>query len=331
MSHEFNNQNILAHAQDFHYGGMEQLDHLAIGEREAKLAILTAMVMGSNVVLVGEPGGAKSTLARSAYRIIDDIEDKNISHIPPLADLSGTRVVGGSNSTTRRIGEVTETTETHIDPILHPNTQVIYADEINRAAPHAINAYLEALEDRKVTSTSGVVNLDKVVYSVATMNPAENKQGVFPVAAATASRHAFGAELGKNEDEADDTAYGIFSGFSPRPELMETVTELAGLKAIRERALHHTAFPDNVKSYGVDAVRQAANVLRDHQIREVRAGRMVVQVRDIAKTLAVLGGKEAVHEDDVRKAVVYMATGRLGMLGAKRGMELSQVIEEIKI
>lgn len=327
--YESQEHNVLAEAQHFKHQGFEQLDHLLVGEREAKLAVMTAMVMGSNVVLVGEPGGAKSTLARDSYRLIDGIEEKNVSHIPPLADLSPQRLVGGESSISRQTGDVTEKVTTHIEPILNGNTQVMFADEINRAAPHAINAYLSALEERAVNTTSGVVKLNNVVYSVATMNPAEARQGVFTVSAATASRHAFGAVLGSNQAENESTGLQIFTGMNPSPEAIDPVTDLRGLQAMRERAKNNTAFPEDIAKYGIELLKNANNVLREHNIKEAWAGRMAAQTRDISKTLAVLGGQEAVKESNVREAVRFMATGRLGMLGTRGSVEIPEAIAAI--
>src|SRR5687767_7492538 len=85
-----------AEAGAFYEAGMEQLDtHVLLGEQEAKLAALTAMASGLNVVFFGAPGGGKTTLGEQMPRLVRDIDPSEVAVIPPQADLTAQVLVGG--------------------------------------------------------------------------------------------------------------------------------------------------------------------------------------------------------------------------------------------
>src|SRR5690606_17681760 len=109
-------------AQDFHKQGMEQLDHLLIGEDEAKLGMLVAMASGLNIVLVGHPGGGKTTLGRDAHYIIDGVESSDVVTIPVQADLQPQQMIDGIVTSAKEVKrgdeKSIETTKTAIKGIM---------------------------------------------------------------------------------------------------------------------------------------------------------------------------------------------------------------------
>lgn len=322
-------------AQEFYFAGMEQFDHLLIGEQEAKLGMLTAMVMGENVLLVGPPGGGKTTLAKDSYRLVQGIDSDRIATIPPLADLTPQQLVGGHARTSKEItknGETTvETTATEIAAIIKPDTQVLFINEINRVNPYALNASLEVLESGEIYSTSGISRVDGLEYGVATMNPAEARQGVFPITAATASRHSLGAMLGTNGVTVGERQSRInkimVEGFEPQPEKMQPAADLLSLQRMRQSFLL-TPIPANLQPRAIEIVERTVDGLKDFNISESDA-RLAKQIGKIAKTTAFLGAQERVGEQDLLQAARFVVIARLGALSARAYEEVGELMQTV--
>ncbi|HUP26762.1 MAG TPA: AAA family ATPase [Candidatus Limnocylindrales bacterium] len=314
--------------------GMAQLDHLLIGEEEAKLAMLIGMVagVGMNSVLVGEAGGGKTTLAVNSHRIVDGIDI--VASVPPKSDLTPHQLVGGrvemTKTVTRNGATYQETSAAKIEPIIPSNAQVIVTNELNRVNPYAVNAILDGLESGTLTTSAGTRSLTDLLYGVATMNPAENKQAVFPVSNATASRHAIGAILGAKSSSPADRAQlvsDVWDDWEPRPDLMRPVIDLAELDAIRHRAERGIATPRSLKPEIVSSILRTSDRLQQKGIYDAD-GRLAKQVRRVAKAHATLAGQDAVEREDVHQALKFVVTARIGMLGTRAAHH--QISEEVK-
>jgi MoxR-like ATPase len=317
--------------QRYYQEGLEQLDHLLIGEKEAKIGTLITMLTGANIVLVGEPGGGKTTLAENSYRLVGGIEPEDVATVPPLSDLPPQQLVGGQTKVTKTItkerdftidepgGTTTETTSVDIDAIVKPTSKVIFANEINRVAPHAVNAMLEALESGTLVTTAGSVPMDQLEYGVSTMNPSESWQATFRMAAAIASRHALGVVLGSTDKNGnrDKIIYDVLGGWVPRPDKITPVTDTTKLRAMREQSRDGVAIPEPLKKVGVEKIKQITDSLKQIAGIDEADARLARQVSEIAKALAYVGGQDAITEMDLRQALRFPIVARLGILGVK--------------
>lgn len=320
--------------QAFYQAGMEQLDqHLLKGESEAKLGALVAMASGLNVVFFGAPGGGKTTLGEHMYRLVGDIREDDVAVIPPQADLTAQILVGGElhaeKVVTTEGTEVKESISTKIDPIIHPWTKVIWANEINRTNQYAFNTALEAYEAGKIDHTGGRVNLD-LTWSASSMNPGEKRDGTFPITVAMASRHAIGASMGVGSQvERDEIVDAVLSGWEPTPDRIESITTLGKLKQIRAHieSSEGVAFPETERKHARDLVGQTQQALKDNKIDETD-NRLAKHTRKVAKTLASLNGQNAVREEDLLQAIRFVASARLGMLSVSQAKS-TEVVNSI--
>lgn len=311
-----------AGAADFYRNGMNQLDNLLIGESEAKMGTLVTMAAGVNNVLVGHPGGGKTTLGEDAYRLIEGINADNVAILPVQADLQPQQIVGGEARTKKvsTFGEdepLVEENVISIKSLFNEDTKVIFANEINRVNPMAINAMLEVLESGKVDHTGGRSMLD-LEYATSTMNPAEKRQGVFTMAAAIASRHAIGVELGADDrnGERDNMIHEVLGGWEPRPNAVEPIIDLKDLQALRARisGTGEIAFPEPLKAEAVTAIKNTHEELKGLGIVEADA-RLAKQVAKVARGIAALRGQAAIEKDDLKQAVNFVVGARIGILG----------------
>ncbi len=332
-------------ALTFRTQGLEQLDKLLLGETEAKLAILGAMVMGEAVLLSGPPGAGKTTLGEDAYRVIDGIQAENVVTVPIQADLTPQRLIGGDVATTKEInGEdmhYTETNRTQVDPILHEGTQVLFVNEMNRVNPYALNAAMEAYVSRTVSTTAGKSSLKGLEYAIATMNPSDARNGTFPVSAANASRHGLGAILGVDDDKTGlrkgdekrsrytqtDIAHNVTNlGWAPKPNQVDAVTDLDTLHDYRETA-SKLAIPESLWDYAVKLGGGTMDALRTKGVVEARA-RMSYQIGKIARTLAFLGAESQVQPENLDQAVKYVIASRLGALDRNADQNIEGVYHQ---
>jgi MoxR-like ATPase len=312
---------------------MEQLNKLLLAEEEAKLGVLYAMAAGENIVMLGDPGGGKTTLAENSHRLIDGVSREQVASIPVDAELSPKEVIGGEVRTTKKIGDEEVEEKFTMDSLIRPDTRIIFADEINRTAPFAVNATLGAVENGSFDTTQGRVTLNGLISAFSTMNPAEDRQSVFPVSGATASRYSVGVVLGEDEPGKEtEVIDDIFHGWDPKPEEVESIVDLEGLRAIRNRirSRESIAFPENlIQDVATPAVLKAVECLRGEGVRET-SRRMSRQTRDTSKAIAALYGQEAVTEENIRTAVRFFVTARVGMLVTRSAVETSkQVTSEI--
>jgi MoxR-like ATPase len=319
-------------AADFYHKGMEQLGNRVLGEEAAKVGVLVAYVTGLNLALVGEPGGGKTTLASDAHRLIEGIADENVARVPHHSDLTPQQLIGGSVTTTKETREGdkvrSETLSAKIEPIIHQDTQVIWLDELNRVNPFAVNGVLGALESGKITTDAGEVPLKGLELAISTMNPTETRQATFPVAAATASRHAIGVVMGNKADPRRvDLIDALMDGVW-QPSGIHSVTTVEGLHALRDKAAR-VPLPTSLKGRARELVTGTVDALGDHHLHEA-VPRITKHIASIARGLALLHSSDVINEAGLNEATRYVLTARLGIMGVRgSNQNLYQAVDDV--
>lgn len=152
-----------------------------VGQEKIVRQLLIAIICGGNVLLEGVPGLGKTRLVRTLGRVLD-LQFSRIQFTPDLmpADVTGTNIVvkdkTGQNVFTFQKGPVF--------------SNIVLADEINRATPKTQSALLEAMQEHTVSMSGESYKLPEPFFVLATQNPME-QEGTYPLPEAQLDRFFF--------------------------------------------------------------------------------------------------------------------------------------------
>ncbi|MCA9440521.1 MAG: MoxR family ATPase [Candidatus Omnitrophica bacterium] len=158
-----------------------EIAKVIVGQNRLVEEVLTGLFTGGHVLLEGVPGIGKTLLVHTLANSLD-CQFSRIQFTPDLmpSDIIGTRIVaedeGGKKHFTFQKGPVF--------------TQILLADEINRATPKTQSALLEAMQEKSVTTAGETHKLDLPFFVLATQNPLE-MEGTYPLPEAQLDRFIF--------------------------------------------------------------------------------------------------------------------------------------------
>jgi MoxR-like ATPase len=156
-----------------------------VGQAQVVEAALTAIFSGGNVLLEGVPGLGKTELVKALSRVLE-LDFRRIQFTPDLmpADIVGTNIMTSDDAGHYRF-------EFRKGPIF---TQLLLADEINRASPKTQSALLETMQEGSVTTGGTIYRLTQPFFVLATQNPIE-QEGTYPLPEAQLDRFMFKVEV----------------------------------------------------------------------------------------------------------------------------------------
>ena len=159
----------------------KQVARDVIGQKEVVQGTIIAMIAGGNVLLEGVPGVGKTRLVRTLGRVFD-LPFSRIQFTPDLmpADVTGTNIIVKGEDGNSKF-------EFQPGPIF---SNIILADEINRATPKTQSALLEAMQEHRVTVMGVSRKLEEPFFVLATQNPIE-QDGTYPLPEAQMDRFMF--------------------------------------------------------------------------------------------------------------------------------------------
>ena len=175
---------LLAEANQFRHDFSRirsEVAKIIVGQERVVEGAITAVVCGGNVLLEGVPGLGKTELVKTLARVLD-LQFRRIQFTPDLmpADIIGTTVMTAGPDGRYRF-------EFRQGPIF---TQLLLADEINRATPKTQSALLETMQEGSVTTGGTTYHLELPFFVLATQNPIE-QEGTYPLPEAQLDRFMF--------------------------------------------------------------------------------------------------------------------------------------------
>lgn len=156
-----------------------ELGKTVVGQSSVIDQLLIGLLAGGHCLLVGVPGLAKTLMVRTLAETLE-LRFNRVQFTPDLmpSDITGTEVMDDDTSTGRRSFRFVE------GPVF---TNILLADEINRAPPRTQSALLEAMQEHRVTSGGTTYALEGPFYVLATQNPIE-QEGTYPLPEAQLDR-----------------------------------------------------------------------------------------------------------------------------------------------
>jgi MoxR-like ATPase len=280
---------------DKYYEYQKTISQTLVGFENIAECVLVALLARGHVLLEGPPGVAKTVLAKTFSSMVD-ANFKRIQFTPDLlpTDILGTMIYDPSS----------KKFNTRFGPIF---TNILLADEINRASPKTQSALLEAMEERQITIEGQMYKLEEPFMVIATQNPVE-QEGTYPLPEAQLDRFLFKVKV--NYPTSDNERLILKTKFA------------AGKEQPQSRIFSRSEIFGAIKSMeSVNASEQLMNFASD-LICALRkepsivwgpSTRASISAVRVGKALAMLDGRDYALPRDILKYAEWILGHRIGI------------------
>jgi MoxR-like ATPase len=298
--------------------------HRIVGQQELIRQTLVGLLAEGHVLLEGVPGLGKTELVK-AFSAAIGVQFARVQFTPDLmpADIVGTQVLEEDEHGHRRF-------EYHPGPVF---TNLLLADEINRATPKTQAALLEAMQERHVTVAGQTRPLPRPFLVLATQNPIE-LEGTYPLPEAQLDRFMFKVTVDPpSADVLEEILRRTTTGIAPESPLVadiETITSMIALTPQVPIASHLLRYVSLI----VEATHPEGDTATPSIKRYVRWGSSPRGGQSIvlaAKAAALLDGRPHVTAEDIRWAAPAALRHRLvlGYEATAEGVKSDVLINEV--
>ena len=271
----------------------QDLNTIILGKNEQLELAVTCLLARGHLLIEDVPGLGKTVLANALGKTLG-LDYKRVQFTSDLlpGDIIGTSIYD------RNSGEFNFSK----GPVF---TQLLLADEINRATPKSQSALLEAMEERQVSTDGETRRLPEPFFVIATQNPVE-QSGTFPLPESQLDRFLLRIEMGYPTKDAE---FSLLKG-EDRREMLETLKpaiEQQQLLDLQERVNDVTA-SDAVLEY----LHRILTFTRDSELFQTGLStRAALGLLRVAKAWALVHGKKNLLPGDIQKVLPAVAGHRL--------------------
>ncbi len=271
----------------------ENIQKVIVGKEQVIDLSLVAVLCEGHVLLEDVPGIGKTTLARALAASLG-CSFRRIQFTPDLlpSDVTGLNW----------FNQKEQAFEYRPGPIM---SQVVLADEINRATPRTQSSLLEAMQERQVTVDGVTRPVPRPFLVMATQNPVE-LEGTFPLPEAQVDRFLLRIAIGYPSEDEENAILERFRLADPLPDLQSTTNaeEIMGLQNERRQV----RVEETVRNYIV----RVARATRTHNEIELGASpRATLSLYQSAQAWAAIQRRDFVLPDDVKAMAPHVLTHRL--------------------
>ncbi|MCD8077463.1 MAG: MoxR family ATPase [Lachnospiraceae bacterium] len=295
---------------------LDNCSQVIVGKEDVITLVLTCFVCSGHVLLEDVPGTGKTMLLRAFAKTVGG-DFKRIQFTPDLlpSDLTGIHFYN----------QKTGSFEFRPGPIL---SNIVLADEINRATPRTQSSLLEAMEERQVTVDGVTMPLQEPFMVMATQNPLES-YGTFPLPEAQIDRFFMRLSLGYMTREQELRVLSRPSVVNLLAGLSQTVT--AEETAYVRSAYREVKVSDEVKDYLMDIIEGTRG---ESAFVNGVSTRGALALYQASQAYAALSGRTYVLPEDVKYLAPFVLSHRLGAggkSGAKSGNFLNRILERTRV
>ncbi len=277
---------------------IDAISEVYLGNNDVTTKALAAALVNGNVLFEDHPGLGKTLLAKSFSRVFG-LKYRRVQFTPDLlpADILGTKVWRQNTGTFELVK----------GPIF---TNVLLADEINRAPPKTQSALLEAMEERQVTIEGETLQLDAPFFVMATQNPLEY-EGTYPLPEAQLDRFLLRLSTGYPKTLSDEMAIleARLKWKKDDPTVdLEPVVDRETFLEMQFAVESSIYVSKSVVKYIAELVR---NARQNEMVEAGPSPRGALALLKVSKAGAAIEGRDFVIPDDVKRFAVDALAHRI--------------------
>lgn len=284
---------------------LADLDAVLLGQQALHRLVLAGVLARGHILLEGMPGVGKTVLIKTLGQLMS-LKFNRVQFTPDLmpSDILGTSILQQSGDGQRRM-------VFQAGPIF---TNILLADEINRASPKTQAAMLEAMQERRVTIGGETRPLSEPFFVLASQNPID-LEGTYPLPEAQVDRFLFKLHVQQPGVDVLETILDTRRrGEAPAPQAFVTEDQIRGLFGVMERIV----LPTPVGRYiarlvaashpGNEAA--APDVVKQY-VTHGASPRAAIAMAESARAVALLSGRPTVGFEDVNTVAPHVLNHRL--------------------
>jgi MoxR-like ATPase len=303
----------------------DEIGKMIVGHHDVVDGVLVCLFAGGHTLLEGVPGLGKTLLIRTLSQALS-LQFSRIQFTPDLmpADIIGTNIINEDPQTGRRGFQFQR------GPLF---SQMVLADEINRATPKTQSALLEAMQEHSVTSGGTIYRLQEPFFVMATQNPVE-QEGTYPLPEAQLDRFFFKLVVGYSDrEEMKSILDRTTTGYKPEIKPVMTGDRIVEWQSMVKRIV----VAPHVQDYCIRLVLAThpqgafATPMVNKYVRWGSSPRGAQALSLAGKIYAMLDGRYNVAFDDLKKALLPALRHRLllNFEGEAEGKSTDEVLGDI--
>ncbi|WP_449539821.1 AAA family ATPase [Ferdinandcohnia sp. Marseille-Q9671] len=272
----------------------ENIGKVIIGKDHVIELVLNSLINKGHILLESVPGTGKTMLAKSFAKSISGTF-KRIQFTPDVlpSDITGIQFFSPKE----------QEFQLRPGPVM---TNILLADEINRATPRTQSSLLEVMEERQVTIDGETLRLPRPFIVIATQNPIESQQGTFPLPEAQMDRFFVQIDLGYPSFEEEKQIMRAYRQNNPIEDIVEVLSK-EEIEAMQEE-VQQVSLSGDVEDYLLKLV----HATREHADVEVGVSpRGALALMRAAQGKAYLEDRMFVTPEDIKFMAPYVIAHRL--------------------